>query len=110
MSLDKHSRALVEHLSAAVPRLGGGGPSLGPADVHAPRRRRRPRGGLATLSRLSHGITASDETARLLDAAGDPKPGSDAEAAVRVARRARVRATKLPSLLVAEISRATTFA
>ena len=57
---------------------------------------------LATLSRLSHEIAASRETARLLDTAGEPEPGSDAAAVVRLARREHERATKLPSRLVAE--------
>jgi len=111
MNLDKRTRALTDHLSSAA--------DLGSAAsvLHWDQQTYMPPGGvaaraeaLATLSRLSHGITASDETARLLDAAGEPEPGSDAEAVVRVARREHERATKLPSRLVADISRATTLA
>ena len=111
MNLDKHTRALVDHLSTAADL------DSAASVLHWDQQTYMPPGGvaaraeaLATLSRLSHGITASDETARLLDAARDPVPGSDAEAVVRVARREHERATKLPSLLVAETSRATTLA
>ena len=62
---------------------------------------------LATLSRLAHETLAAGETARLLDAAGDPEPGSDAAALVRLARREHERAVKLPPRLVEESSRAT---
>jgi carboxypeptidase Taq len=111
MDLDKHTQKLVDHLSAAADL------DSAAAVLHWDQQTYMPPGGvaaraeaLATLSRLSHGITASDETARLLDAAGDPEPGSDAEAVIRVARRNHERATKLPSRLVADISRATTLA
>ena len=111
MNLDKHTRALVDHLSTAADL------DSAAAVLHWDQQTYMPPGGvasraeaLATLSRLSHGVTASDETARLLDAAGDPEAGSDAEAVVRVARRDHARATKLPSALVAETSRATTLA
>ena len=109
MDLDKHTQKLVDHLPAAADL------DSAAAVLHWDQQTYMPPGGvaaraeaLATLSRLSHGITASDETARLLDAAGDPEPGS--EAVVRVARRGHERATKLPSRLVADISRATTLA
>jgi len=76
-----------------------------------------PRGGvagraeqLATLDRLSHEMLSAGETARLLEAAGEPEAGTDAAAIVRLARREHGRAAKLPSRLVAEISRATTLA
>ena len=65
---------------------------------------------LATLDRLSHEMIASGETARLLEAAGEQEPGSDAAAIVRLARREHDRAAKLPSRLVEELSRATTLA
>ena len=111
MNLDKHTRALVDHLAAASDL------DSAAAVLHWDQQTYMPPGGvraraeaLATLSRLSHGITASTETARLLDAAGDPEPGSDAEAVVRVARRKHERAAKLPSRLVTETSRATTLA
>ncbi len=111
MNLDKHTRALVAHLSDAADL------DSAASVLHWDQQTYMPPGGvaaraeaLATLSRLSHGITASDETAHLLNAAGDPEPGSDAEAVVRVARREHDRATKLPSRLVAETSRATTLA
>jgi len=65
---------------------------------------------LATLGRLSHEMISSSETARLLDGAGDPEPGSDAAAIVRLTRREHDRATKLPSRLVEELSRATALA
>lgn len=111
MNLDRHTRALVDHLSAAADL------DSAAAVLHWDQQTYMPPGGvaaraeaLATLSRLSHGITASEETARLLDAAGDPEPGSDAEAVVRLARRGHERATKLPPRLVADISRATVLA
>ena len=76
-----------------------------------------PRGGvagraeqLATLNRLSHEMIASGETTRLIDAAGEPEPGTNAAAIVRLARREHDRAAKLPPRLVAEISRSTTLA
>nr|MBA3951902.1 carboxypeptidase M32 [Rubrobacter sp.] len=110
MNLDKHTRALVDYLSAAADL------DSAASVLHWDQQTYMPPGGvaaraeaLATLSRLSHGIAASEETARLLDA-GDPEPGSDAAAVVRVARREHERATKLPSRLVAETSRATTLA
>jgi carboxypeptidase Taq len=111
MDLDRHTRALVDHLAAASDL------DSAAAVLHWDQQTYMPPGGvnaraeaLATLSRLSHGITASDETARLLDAAGEPEPGSDAAAVVRLARRSHERATKLPSWLVADISRATALA
>ncbi len=111
MNLDKHTRSLVDHLAAASDL------DSAAAVLNWDQQTYMPPGGitaraeaLATLSRLSHEITASNDTARLLDAAGDPEPGSDAEAVVRVARRDHERATKLPSRLVVETSRATTLA
>ncbi len=111
MDLDRHTRALVDHLAASSDL------DSAAAVLHWDQQTYMPPGGvnaraeaLATLSRLSHGITASDETARLLDAAGEPEPGSDAAAVVRLARRSHERATKLPSWLVADISRATALA
>jgi carboxypeptidase Taq len=111
MDLEGETRALVEHLSAAADL------DAAAAVLSWDQQTYMPPGGvaaraeaLATLSRLSHEITASAETARLLDAAGDGEPGSDAEAVVRLARREHERATKLPSRLVADISRATTLA
>jgi carboxypeptidase Taq len=111
MNLDKRTRSLVDHLAAAADL------DSAASVLHWDHQTYMPPGGvgaraeaLATLSRLSHDITASAETARLLDAAGEPEPGSDAEAVVRLARRDHERATKLPSRLVAETSRATTVA
>ena len=111
MNLDKHTRALVDHLAPAADL------DSAASVLHWDQQTYMPYGGiaaraeaLATLSRLSHGITASKETARLLDAAGDPEPGSDAGAVVRVVRRKHERAAKLPSRLVTETSRATTLA
>jgi len=111
MDLDGHTRALIDHLAAASDL------DSAASVLHWDQQTYMPPGGvaaraeaLATLSRLSHGITASDETARLLDAVGDPEPGSDAAAVVRLARRGHERATKLPSRLVADISRATALA
>ena len=111
MNLDKSTRALVDHLAAAADL------DSAASVLHWDHQTYMPPGGvgarseaLATLSRLSHDITASNETARLIDAAGDPEPGSDAEAVVRLARRNHERAVKLPSRLVAETSRATTVA
>ncbi len=65
---------------------------------------------LATLTRLSHEMISAGQTARLLDAAGEPEPGTDAAALVRLACREHDRAVKLPPRLVAEISRSTTLA
>ena len=65
---------------------------------------------LATLGRLVHEMLVSDETGVLLDAAGDPDPGSEDAAIVRLARRDYERATKLPARLVAETSRASSLA
>ena len=65
---------------------------------------------LATLGRLAHEMLVSDETGVLLDAAGDPDPGSEDAAIVRLARRDYERATKLPARLVAETSRASSLA
>lgn len=61
---------------------------------------------LSTLSRLAHEMLASDETGGLLGSVEEPEPGTDDAAALRVARREYYRATKLPSRLVAELSRA----
>lgn len=61
---------------------------------------------LATLSRLAHEMLASDETGELLDSLEVPEPGTEDAAAVRLIRREYERATKLPSHLVAEMSRA----
>src|ERR687890_1966544 len=57
---------------------------------------------MATLSRLSHEMLADGETARLLDAAGEPHPSSEEGALLRRARRDYDRATRLPADLVAE--------
>ena len=65
---------------------------------------------LATLGRLAHEMLVSEETGALLDAAGDPDPGSEDAAIVRLARRDYERATKLPARLVAETSRASSLA
>jgi carboxypeptidase Taq len=65
---------------------------------------------MATLSRLSHEILADRETARLLDAAGEPNLSSEEGALLRRARRDYNRATRLPAELVAEISRVTSMA
>lgn len=61
---------------------------------------------LSTLSRLAHEMLASDETGELLDSVEEPEPGTEEAAALRVARREYDRATKLPSRLVADLSRA----
>ncbi|HET7478598.1 MAG TPA: carboxypeptidase M32 [Rubrobacteraceae bacterium] len=61
---------------------------------------------LSTLSRIAHEMLASDETGELLDSAGEPEPGSEDAATIRLTRREYERATKLPSRLVAELSRA----
>jgi carboxypeptidase Taq len=69
---------------------------------------------LATLSKISHQMFTSDETARLLEAAerensGLP-PESDDACLLVVARRDFDKATKLPEELVTEISRVTSLA
>jgi len=65
---------------------------------------------LATLGRLAHEMLVSEETGNLLEAAGEPEPGSEAAAFVRLARRDYERAVKLPASLVAELSRASSLA
>lgn len=66
---------------------------------------------LATLSRLSHEMLTSKETGDLLDSVdGDISPETEDGAMARIAKRDYDRATKLPSKLVADISRATSLA
>jgi carboxypeptidase Taq len=65
---------------------------------------------LATLDRLAHEMLISEETGDLLDAAGEPEPGSEDGALVRLARRGYERATRLPARLVADLARATSLA
>ena len=65
---------------------------------------------LATLSRMSHEMLVAAETGRLIDAAGEPEPETEEAAIVRLARRDYDKATKLPSRLVEETSRATALA
>ena len=65
---------------------------------------------MATLSRLSHEMLTSSETARLLDAAGEPDPSTEEGALLRRTRRDYDRATRLPAELVAELSRVTSVA
>src|SRR3712207_6510507 len=65
---------------------------------------------MATLSRLAHEMLVDAETGRLLDAAGEPDPETVSGALVRRARREYERATRLPSRLVEELSRATALA
>jgi carboxypeptidase Taq len=75
-----------------------------------------PRGGVkaraeqrTTLSKLSHAMLTSEETARLLEAAeqehGSAADDSDEAALLRVARRNFDKATKLPESLVLDIAR-----
>ncbi len=64
---------------------------------------------MATLSRLGHEMLADAETGRLLDSSW-PDHSSEEGALVRRARRDYERATKLPSRLVAQITRTTTIA
>jgi carboxypeptidase Taq len=65
---------------------------------------------MATMSRLSHEMLTDSEMARLLEAAGEPDPSSEEGALLRRAWRDYDRATRLPTELVAEISRATSMA
>ena len=65
---------------------------------------------MATLSRLAHEMLVDAETGRLLDAAGDPDPETVEGALIRRARRDHEKATRLPSRLVEELSRATALA
>ena len=65
---------------------------------------------LASLARIAHEMLVSDETGRLLEDAGEPEPGSDDAALLRLARREYDRAIRLPARLVAETSRATALA
>ena len=111
VKLDRHTRALADHLAPAADLNSASSVLTWDQQTYMPE------GGiphraeaLATLSRISHDIVASDETARLLEEVGDPEPGSDAAAVVRLARRSHDRATKLPARLVAEASRAAALA
>ena len=65
---------------------------------------------LATLGSIAHEMLVSEETGALLEAAGEPEPGTEDAALVRRARRDYERATKLPARLVADLSRATSLA
>ena len=65
---------------------------------------------MATLSRLAHEMFVDDGTGGLLDAVGEQDPSSEEGAMLRRARREYERATKLPSDLVAEITRTTALA
>lgn len=66
---------------------------------------------LATLSRISHEMLASEGMGELLASLnGDLSPDSEEAAMTRVAKRNYDRATKLPSKLVSDISRATSLA
>jgi carboxypeptidase Taq len=64
---------------------------------------------MATLSRLGHEMLTDAETGMLLDSSW-PEQSSEEEALVRRARRDYERAMKLPSSLVAQITRTTTIA
>ncbi len=65
---------------------------------------------LATLSRIAHEMLVSEETGGLLDSVGEPEPGTEDHAVVRLARREYDKATRLPARLVEETSRATALA
>ncbi len=65
---------------------------------------------LATLARLAHEMLISDETRRLLEAAGHGEPGSEEAALLRLSRREHGRAARLPARLVEETTRATALA
>jgi len=64
---------------------------------------------MATLSRIGHEMLTDAETGMLLDSSW-PEQSSEEGALVRRARRDYERATKLPSSLVAQITRTTTIA
>src|SRR6201986_3097361 len=65
---------------------------------------------VATVQRLSHEMFVSDETGRLLEAAGaaldGASPDSDDAALVRVGRRRWEKARRVPSRLAADLARA----
>ncbi len=65
---------------------------------------------LATLARLAHEMLVSNETRRLLEAAGHGEPGSEEAALLRLSRREHGRAARLPARLVEETTRATALA
>jgi carboxypeptidase Taq len=65
---------------------------------------------LASLARIAHEMLVSPETGKLLEGAGERRPGSDDAALLRLARREYDRAVRLPARLVAETSRATALA
>ncbi len=65
---------------------------------------------LATISRISHEILTEPETGELLEALEDLDPETDDGALVKVACRSYDKATKLPSRLVEDISRAQSIA
>ena len=65
---------------------------------------------LASLARLAHEMLVSPETGKLLERAEKREPGSEEAALLRLARREYERASRLPTRLVAETSRATALA
>ena len=65
---------------------------------------------LATLVRLAHEMLVSEQTCRLLEAAGHGEPGSEEAALLRIARREHGRAARLPARLVEETTQATALA
>ncbi|MGB3682391.1 MAG: carboxypeptidase M32 [Rubrobacteraceae bacterium] len=65
---------------------------------------------LATISRISHEILTAQETGDLIEALDDLDPETDDGALVRVARRNYEKATRLPSRLVEDLSRAQSLA
>lgn len=74
-----------------------------------------PKGGAAAraehvglLSRMAHETFTSDETRRLLEAAGDQASNEDEQALLRVVKRDLDLATKIPTALVEEKSRLAT--
>ena len=65
---------------------------------------------LATISRIAHEILTDPETGGLVEALEDLDPETDDGALVRISRRNYDKATKLPSRLVEDISRAQSIA
>lgn len=64
----------------------------------------------STMSRLAHEMLVSEETGRLLDVVESQAPDAEEHALLRLARRYYDRATRLPSRLVSELSRARSLA
>ncbi|MGI8866239.1 MAG: carboxypeptidase M32, partial [Rubrobacteraceae bacterium] len=104
--MDDETKDLREHLSTISDLRSASGVLSWDRQTYMPPGGVEARAGqIATLSRLAHELLASPKTEQLIEAAGEPEPGSDAEALIRIARRDHERAVKLPTHVVEESSR-----